>query len=204
MQRLHFKSLDCHVWMAAEAELPTVAVALSPSSKARVETLLVPARRDLFVRSRWLLAHAVQHCRQSEFAQALADIVETPSGPRTAGLQLSLSHARGVVCALAEVDRIGVDMEWLEPTRDFERIAARIFSAAECSWIGSNAKRFFELWTIKEAAVKAGCVRRMSDAPSLIEKRVRQRPWPLESQIIDGFWVSVVKSAQKLPVCHPI
>ena len=84
---------------------------------------------------------------------------------RTAGATpqaLSLSHSGGhALCAQAPADRaVGADLERIRP-RDIHALAAWVCSAAEQAWLRDAASlplrqtRFYLLWTLKEAFIKA-------------------------------------------------
>ena len=76
-------------------------------------------------------------------------------------LRFNLSHVRGMVaCALTRVDDIGVDVEWLERSNSFAKIAERKFSQPEVDYFNSVGKEdrrraFFSYWTLKESYIKA-------------------------------------------------
>jgi phosphopantetheinyl transferase len=81
-------------------------------------------------------------------------------GP-TAGTR-SLSHAHGFAAlALApEGSRVGVDIEHLDPRRDCLRLARFAFAPVEAAQIEAiedraRPERFYALWTLKEACIKA-------------------------------------------------
>jgi 4'-phosphopantetheinyl transferase len=73
----------------------------------------------------------------------------------------SLSHTRGMVaCAITDGADVGVDVEWADRDVDAEKIAARFFAPAESRHLMGLAPdarrgRFVDLWTLKEALVKA-------------------------------------------------
>ena len=72
------------------------------------------------------------------------------------GPELGVAHSRGVVlCVLAPVGRIGVDVELPVPGRAIGGIADRYFSGDESRWIGGRSERFYMLWVLKEAYLKA-------------------------------------------------
>ncbi|MBK5929299.1 4'-phosphopantetheinyl transferase family protein [Halochromatium salexigens] len=77
-----------------------------------------------------------------------------------ATLHFNLSHS-GVHVALAVGPApVGVDVEQIRPTRDWEAIAQRFFAADEQRWLarfadGERQARFFELWSRKESLLKA-------------------------------------------------
>ena len=73
----------------------------------------------------------------------------------------SLSHARGVVaCAIAAGIPIGVDVERIDRSMVVDGLAERHFTPAEAAALQrcpgpTRATRFVELWTLKEAFLKA-------------------------------------------------
>ena len=77
------------------------------------------------------------------------------------GLRFNLSHTRGmVVCAVARERELGVDVQIADPHVDMQSIARRFFSAREQRDMGSlpaaaRPGRFFDLWALKEAYMKA-------------------------------------------------
>ncbi len=84
------------------------------------------------------------------------------SGPEATGpLRFNLTHTPGLAaCAVADGRAIGVDAEHLARNIDLRAVSARVFSAAERHGLdalsGKDAtERFFLLWTLKEAYVKA-------------------------------------------------
>jgi 4'-phosphopantetheinyl transferase len=85
-------------------------------------------------------------------------LVRSPAEP---GLQFNVSHSEGLVLvAVADGVDVGVDVQWVRPDFDWERIAARFFSSGEVAALralpGELARdAFFACWTHKEAYVKA-------------------------------------------------
>lgn len=75
-------------------------------------------------------------------------------------LRFNLAHTRGLcACAVAKNAGIGVDLENLERPPDM-RAVRRFFARPEIAQLESLAgpdqhRRFYELWTLKEAYVKA-------------------------------------------------
>lgn len=76
-------------------------------------------------------------------------------------LRFNLSHTHGLVaCAVALERDVGVDVEHMDRRVEIDQLAPSVFSAAECAALArlpSDEKRarFFELWTLKEAYIKA-------------------------------------------------
>jgi len=85
-------------------------------------------------------------------------LVESPTGR---GLQFNVSHSEALVLvAVADRVDVGVDVQWVRPDFDWERIATRFFSSGEVAALralpGELARdAFFACWTHKEAYVKA-------------------------------------------------
>jgi 4'-phosphopantetheinyl transferase len=78
-----------------------------------------------------------------------------------AGWHFNLSHSRGwAALALSDAGEVGVDVEFRGRRNDLAGIAQRFYQPAEAQALaalpeGLRRRRFFELWTVKEAAVKA-------------------------------------------------
>ena len=82
-------------------------------------------------------------------------------GARADRASFSLSHTRGMVaCAVTSGAEVGVDVECVDRDLDGEEIAARFFAPVEAAQLmdvkgDARRDRFFDLWTLKEALVKA-------------------------------------------------
>ena len=81
------------------------------------------------------------------------------------GMYVSISHSHGLCAAAVSDSEVGVDIEYIDPSRSTERLkrlAARFFSADELAYIKAEAdagdavlpERFFEVWCAKESYVK--------------------------------------------------
>jgi phosphopantetheinyl transferase len=76
-------------------------------------------------------------------------------------LSFSLSHTNGfVACAVARNLPVGIDVEWIDQSLPSQEIADRYFSDKEARQLRDCSKtqravRFVELWTLKEAFLKA-------------------------------------------------
>jgi 4'-phosphopantetheinyl transferase len=77
------------------------------------------------------------------------------------GLRFNLSHTRGLVaCAITQQRAIGVDVERIDRRVELLAVARHVFSPREITALTALADepqrlRFFELWTLKEAYIKA-------------------------------------------------
>ncbi len=73
------------------------------------------------------------------------------------GPAVSITHSGGLVaCAIADSGDIGVDLEAANPRRNTAKVAHKFYSENEAMWLETQAPdRFFMLWVLKEAYIKA-------------------------------------------------
>ena len=154
--------------------LITSEFALSPPLEAQWLAALPPARRAQI--SRWpdaqarhrsllgsrLLAHGL--CRLGFPGDVLATLRYPPQSRPTLALPVdfSLSHCDGrIVCALSTQGAVGIDVEALGGlvAEEFQLY----LSAAERTWAGRSSRRFYSVWTRKEAVAKAASERGLRD-----------------------------------------
>ncbi|HBL40403.1 MAG TPA: 4-phosphopantetheinyl transferase [Ruminococcaceae bacterium] len=73
------------------------------------------------------------------------------------GSSFNLSHSGDYIALAIGDGTVGVDVEQIDP-RHFD-LAKRIFTQDESEWLNRNesnkSERFFQLWTLKESAIKA-------------------------------------------------
>jgi 4'-phosphopantetheinyl transferase len=128
-------------------------------------------RRFVFRKDRrdFAAAHALLRCALSTRKAVLPSswtFTEAPRGkPMLSRDQMNccfnLSHTTGlVVCGLSETAEIGIDAESINRGMDFEEIASSNFSQSEVQALTKlpaeqRRTRFTELWTLKEAYLKA-------------------------------------------------
>jgi 4'-phosphopantetheinyl transferase len=162
---------DVQVWCRPTDSLGDVDIAaavalLSPDEHARYT-------RFRFARDQrdYATAHALLRTSLSKYAAVAPEswrFQEAPGGkpslvpgdgmPR---LSFNLSHTHGLVaCAIAIDADVGIDVESLDRTVG-DGVARRYFSAREnddlrqCASEWLRTRRFIELWTLKEAYIKA-------------------------------------------------
>jgi 4'-phosphopantetheinyl transferase len=163
---------ELHVYYA-RSETP-----IGADREARCLAMLSPAERDQQARFRfeqdrrsYLTAHALTRSvlarllgvEPSELGFELGahGRPELAAPSRQPPLRFNLSHTRGLVaCAVALEADVGVDVEHLERSVEIDSLAARVFSDAERAGLAkltgaAKRRRFFELWTLKEAYIKA-------------------------------------------------
>jgi phosphopantetheinyl transferase len=164
---------EIHVWFLETAALDRGAVDLADQYLSAEER----HRRDRFHseldRRDYALAHDLLRRSLSRYHQTVrpwewvfsADARGKPSiaMPDAVGSRLafSLSHTRGLVaCAVSESTSLGIDVETVDRNVDPFEVAEHCFSAREIARLrrcaeSTRAVRFLELWTLREAFVKA-------------------------------------------------
>jgi 4'-phosphopantetheinyl transferase len=159
---------EVHIWFrstgsAGDTDVQAARATLSADERLRADRFhFSEDRRD------YTLAHDLVRRRLSAYGavepaawQFLADADGKPFLADGAGLSFNLSHTRGLVaCAIAAGPTVGIDVERAARMLDAGAIAERYFSPVECAWLARGAGedhrvRFLELWTLKEAFVKA-------------------------------------------------
>jgi 4'-phosphopantetheinyl transferase len=166
---------DVHVWLLAapedadDARTERALALLDPGERARAGRL-----RDRHDARRYVFAHALARTTLTWYAPDVPPArwrfgVGEHGRPEIADgaspLRFNLSHTAGLVaCAVARGRDVGVDVEHLFPPRWSDEtcleIAAAEFAPAEAAALAAappaeRRARFFELWTLKEAYVKA-------------------------------------------------
>ncbi|MET0387445.1 MAG: 4'-phosphopantetheinyl transferase superfamily protein [Polyangiales bacterium] len=150
----------------AQLEAASLLAQLSPDEQARYTRFRFPDDAAVY-----LVAHALTRrvlaralgCDPRALSFALREHGRPElAGPAAAsGLRFNLSHTRGLVaCGIAAHDDLGVDVEELGRRVEIEGLARRVFSPRERAGLDAlsgeaQRARFFELWTLKEAYVKA-------------------------------------------------
>jgi 4'-phosphopantetheinyl transferase len=166
-------SAEIDVWiLEVPEEGPTIlderrAALLSPDERARLRRFHREPDRRLY-----LFAHALVRTTLSLYAPDLPPAQwrfvsnahgrpEIAPGLVDQPLRFNLSHTRGLVaCAVALERDVGVDVEHLEPPNLDLGLAASHFAPAEAQALATRPAaaqraRFFALWTLKEAYIKA-------------------------------------------------
>lgn len=141
---------------------PSIFDILSPVERAIAERFWFERHRRQYV-----AAHALKRLMLSTFQRLPASAWEFSSGPHGKpflrsfpSLHFNLSHCDGLVaCALSQTVEVGLDVERV--TRDAPiELAQRYFAVEEEQWLkelppSARHTGFFQLWTMKEAFIKA-------------------------------------------------
>lgn len=131
--------------------------ALNATDRTRLARIKHPGARQQFMVGRALIREA---CQRSGADFRLLDTEgEFPTHP---DLSFNLSHVeRCIVLAWTTNSELGVDVEDYMRRSDRELLMRRQYNAPENEWISKSTselehrQRFFTLWTVKEAILKA-------------------------------------------------
>lgn len=161
---------EIHVWRA-NLDLPTdlikkLASCLSAEEKKRAEGFRFEQHRDRFIAGRGILRHILANYLQIKSNKILFEYSDRGK-PRLASslnqdsLQFNVSHSQDLALYGFNYQRIiGVDLEYIKENIDYQQLAKRFFSPQELQLINSypvaeQKTIFFQLWTAKEAYLKA-------------------------------------------------
>lgn len=131
---------------------------LSDDERERADRFRVEHARRAFVASRAALRR-ILGARLGVEPATLEFTLSAHGRPSLAGGRVSfnVSHSGelGLIAVADGERRIGVDVEQVRATSDFQALAARFFHPDEAAAIGARREAFFRCWTKKEAVVKA-------------------------------------------------
>ncbi|MDH5670863.1 MAG: 4'-phosphopantetheinyl transferase superfamily protein [Myxococcales bacterium] len=156
----------------APGELPLEALeavaarVLCDEEKARAARFVFSRDRVLFMAAHVLVRQLLSERTGQAAAQLRFEVgphgkPELSQPGRTPALRFNLSHCDGLVaCAVLDGHPVGVDVEHLDRRVAVESLAPRVLSGRELQGLealGGEARRrrFLQLWTAKEAYVKA-------------------------------------------------
>ena len=135
---------------------------LGPQEMARHACFLRPERQRQFVLGRLLLRQMLgQLLGMAPAAVALHAIAgQAPRCPAAPRVGLSISHSGPwIACAVSATCAVGLDIEVMDPARDFLALATQVFDADACAALAAAEDRrraFYRLWSTHEAAIKLG------------------------------------------------
>ena len=154
---------EVQIWCTRvnEAAVASAAILLNEEERARMERMRLGIARHEFVVGRAMLrvlAGAASACGPREVTIGVGE----HGKPRVEGVEFSVAHSHGlVVLAVCREAAVGVDVEWAEREIEALEIARSTFAPGEVKRIeqaaegAERARAFFEVWTRKEAIVKA-------------------------------------------------
>lgn len=144
---------------------------LDAQEQARAARFHFEQDRQRFVIGHGLLREVLGHVL-GRSAKGLELLRGKFGKPFVAGhpVHFNLSDTKDAVLLALASTELGADIETMNRRTDHERVAHHYFTPAEVEQIGKSAdgkKRFLELWTRKEAVLKACGVGLMDDLHSL-------------------------------------
>jgi 4'-phosphopantetheinyl transferase len=139
---------------------------LSSDEQRRLKRYIRPRDRELFLYAHSLLRHTLsQYCdvdpAEWEFENGEHGRPELSGRFTSFGLRFNLSHTPGVVaCLVSDAADAGVDVEGCDAAADPLKLAGNVFSEREFADLSKLSgaemnQRFYEIWTLKEAYIKA-------------------------------------------------
>lgn len=147
-----------------------LALGLSASSLQHLTQIGTDGRRLQFTLGRWLMAQAA--------GCPIDQVEEGFNYPVYAGKphwHMSLSHSGSFIAAVfSEYARFGLDVEAPSRQRDCLALARRAFTSDEAVWVASapaeqQAARFYRIWTLREAAFKAGILQQVVNGAAVFD-----------------------------------
>jgi 4'-phosphopantetheinyl transferase len=158
---LFIEAIDPSLW-------PLLETVLDADERRRADQFVFEADRRSYVAAHALVRHALSkqarvHPAAWRFAFGAHGKPFLERGPNSLDLRFSLSHTRGMVAvALAQGIEVGVDVEVRERSARLDLdIAEKLFAPDEKALLRAlggtqeRRERFLELWTLKEAVIKA-------------------------------------------------
>jgi 4'-phosphopantetheinyl transferase len=159
----------CHTGQIDQAQDCALRRLLSIEERARADALGRAEDRRDYVAAHALLRRALAAGKGSAPEELVFE--RDPHGKpflvhagQAVPRDFSLSHSAGLVaCAISATHAVGIDVEAINCAIDVSRIATRYFMVDEATAllrcpVEDRAWRFFELWTLKEALLKAAGV----------------------------------------------
>ena len=168
---LKLSNSEIHLWLADHHDFDGLELQneclswLSEEELCRLNRYVFERHKKQFLLGRMLVRNALS--RYSNISPQYWRLTENQYGKlfvesnQEKSLFFNLSHASDrLVLAVSRVDQLGVDIEASDKLRKIVKIAMRHFSNSEVEELVSlpdsqQLSRFYELWTLKEAYIKA-------------------------------------------------
>jgi 4'-phosphopantetheinyl transferase len=161
---------EVHVWattLSAPARiLDEFATTLSPNERERAHKFKFEKHRNRYIAGRGVLRKILERYLHAD-AAALRFVYSANGKPALsgefadAGIHFNLAHSEDLaLVAVTRVGVVGVDVECVRPVKEMDELVARFFSPRENEAFQKVADAvkpaaFFNLWTRKEAILKA-------------------------------------------------
>jgi 4'-phosphopantetheinyl transferase len=167
---LQLNNQEVHIWQThldvADELLQTLAKTLSEDEKIRADRFYFEQHRQRFIVARGMLRSILGRYLNTAPQEIKFDYTSRgkpllAQNDGSKNLKFNVSHSQELALYGFSWDRqIGVDLEYLRALSDAENIAKRFFTLQEFATLSNVAlekkeKAFFQLWTAKEAYLKA-------------------------------------------------
>ncbi|MBI4528175.1 MAG: 4'-phosphopantetheinyl transferase superfamily protein [Deltaproteobacteria bacterium] len=188
---------EIHIWRArldlAQDQIETFSAYLSPDEKERARRYKFETDRNRFICCRGILRAIVSRYLdvepvQIEFEYGTYGKPGVKMSAAEKVLNFNLSHSHGLALyGVAWNREIGIDLEYVRPVMDADGVVGRYFSTEERAFYQSvspekKREEFFNLWTVKEACLKAVGLG-LSHLPNRLElPAVKDSSAPLETE----------------------
>ena len=169
-EKLNLLENEIHLWQA-NLDLPSVvieklALSLSEDEKTRANRFHFAQHRDRYIAGRGILRQLL-----AKYLQVNSDRIRFEYSSRGKpylasclnqnNLQFNVSHSQNLALyGFNYQEIIGVDLEYIKDDINYKQLATRFFTPQELQLIyrtksEAQKTRFFQLWTAKEAYLKA-------------------------------------------------
>lgn len=159
---------EIHVWeiplSSSPETTPDAACGLSPDELARAARFHFPHHR-----ARWISAHRALRQILARYVDATADGLQfvtnahgkpalTAANPQ---VEFNLTHSENLALLAVAQEDVGIDVEYMRDSCDWDRLGDRVFTSLEWSQLEqlpadeNRTPRCYALWTAKEAYIKA-------------------------------------------------
>ena len=180
--RLTLRHGECHLWLLpcdANSSWVVESPSLSEEESREADSYTHPVLRNRFLLRRAqtrLILSGYLDCRPEEIAvtQGVAGKPELDHSRHPHGIHWNLSHSydQALLCVMRDRE-VGIDLEWIRPLADAAVMQQRVLSEREQAErkrlpVSEQRQRFFELWSLKEAVLKAAGTG-LSVAPAKVE-----------------------------------
>ena len=130
---------------------------IPPAELHQVNEMRARARRQQYLCARALLRLALQRWTGDSAQSHRLTTTEEGKPMCIDGPAVSVTHSGDLIaCAVSDSAEIGIDLEVPRRRRGVAGIARTYFSREEASWLESQPEdRFYMLWVLKEAYLKA-------------------------------------------------
>ena len=161
---------DIDIWLVDYRQVEDVTLLkqyeqmLSEQETDRYQRLIFTNHHHQFLVARALVRWVLSQYLDLEDPASLAIGINKNGKPELlieTALQFNLTHTNGLIAlAVMQVDVVGIDVEYLSRQADIEKLAARYFARDEAEALLALPveqwnTRFYDLWTLKEAYLKA-------------------------------------------------